>query len=177
MAQQMANAETETCPSCGAVTLVSPLQVTHRYLGSSPGCWATYGKLLAREYSDLHYMRVHALTVDAYAAQHPGEESPQTVSSINVHLASLMAFFDYGMEISRLAGLKQDLAKQKTRFEWPATPENLGKMTVLDVLASTNASEHAELIEAWARSVFDAWAPWHGRIRNILQAVVLDFSH
>ncbi len=60
----------ETCPGCGGSFDVSD-GPTHRYLGASPGCWAVYGEVLAKEYSDAAYYRVHRLTVDAYSAQHP----------------------------------------------------------------------------------------------------------
>lgn len=54
------------CMGCGGVfaEIQGP---THRYLESSPGCWAAYGEVLAREYSDPAYFQVHRLTVDAYA--------------------------------------------------------------------------------------------------------------
>jgi hypothetical protein len=44
----------------------------HRYMESSPGCWASYGEVLVREYTEPSYFGVHRLTVDAYAVQHPG---------------------------------------------------------------------------------------------------------
>jgi len=39
------------CPGCGGTfpLLGGPV---HRYMESSPGCWAAYGVVLAREYSD-----------------------------------------------------------------------------------------------------------------------------
>ena len=63
---------------------------THRYIGASAGCWALYGEVLAREYGDYAlYVPVHRLTVDAYAAQHPGEASRRAVQSVAVHLIRL----------------------------------------------------------------------------------------
>lgn len=80
---------TETkCFSCGA--LVKDIDgPVHRYMDSSPGCWATFGEVLAREYSAVNYGLNHRLTVDAYALQHPGKHSPQSIQSIAVHLVSL----------------------------------------------------------------------------------------
>jgi len=60
---------------------------THRYMESSPGCWAYFGEVLAREYSDLQYLKVHRLTVDAYAIQHPGQLSPQCIRSVACQIA------------------------------------------------------------------------------------------
>jgi hypothetical protein len=69
---------------------------THKYMGSSSGCWSCYGKVLEREYCNVVYFAVHALIIDAFALQHPGIENPQTISSVNVHLASLYSYFKLG---------------------------------------------------------------------------------
>lgn len=45
----------EKCDDCG-VTLPAVEGPTHAYLGASPACWALYGEVLAREYSDPAYM-------------------------------------------------------------------------------------------------------------------------
>ncbi len=75
-----AQAGLKPCVGCGALVLdiEGP---THRYLGVLPGCWALYGEVLKREYSDHREWLVHRLTVDAYAVQHQGESSPQTIQS------------------------------------------------------------------------------------------------
>ena len=78
--------ELEPCPGCGALAPRSD-GPAHRYLGASPGCWAIFGEVLAREYSDQRYWPVHHLTVDAYAIQHPGEPSTQTIQPASLRLA------------------------------------------------------------------------------------------
>ena len=69
----------KACFSCGAQVpdVEGP---THRYMLSSPGCWAVFGEVLAREYSNALYMKNHRLTVDAYAVQHPGKPSRQATA-------------------------------------------------------------------------------------------------
>ncbi len=64
--------EREPCFSCGALVPATD-GTTHDHMLSSPGCWAIYGEVLAREYERPAYMADHRLTVDAYAVQHPGE--------------------------------------------------------------------------------------------------------
>ena len=78
------------CIGCGALV---PQQdgPTHRYMESSPGCWAIYCEVLAQEYSDIAFATAHRLTVDAYAVQHPGTPSPQSIQSIGVHLAPALS--------------------------------------------------------------------------------------
>lgn len=39
------------CPGCGLMTAVQD-GPTHPYVVSSPGCWAIYGEVLAREYQN-----------------------------------------------------------------------------------------------------------------------------
>lgn len=57
----------------------------------SPGWWAVFGEVLAREYEDPACMANHRLTVDAYAVQHPGEPTPAAARSVLLHLVSLCA--------------------------------------------------------------------------------------
>ncbi|MEM9057108.1 MAG: DUF5946 family protein [Pseudomonadota bacterium] len=158
----------ERCPACGADTPVSQTGATHRYLLSSPGCWAAYGEVLAREYGEPGYWSVHALTVDAYAAQHPGVEAPQTVASINIHLASLLAHFERGVPKSELAALKWRLAQHKREFRWLPPPDDVGALTVADIVAVDSAERHVEAAVAWSRCAFDAWSAHHDAVRALL---------
>lgn len=68
----------ETCADCG-ISLAPVDTAAHAYLGASPSCWALYGEVLAREYCDPAYFRAHRMTVDAYAAQHPGRAERRAV--------------------------------------------------------------------------------------------------
>jgi Family of unknown function (DUF5946) len=52
------------CRGCG-VSLPDVKGPTHAYLHSSPACWALYGEVLAREYSNPARFVVHQLTVDS----------------------------------------------------------------------------------------------------------------
>ena len=65
---------------------------------SSPGCWAAFGEVLALEYSEASYARAHRLSVDAYAVQHPGRPSPQSVQSVALHLISLCLILEQGLD-------------------------------------------------------------------------------
>lgn len=68
----MKETETVSCIGCGAA-VPSTDGPTHAYIGASPGCWACYGQVLTKEYSDYRFAPVHRLTVDTYAVQHPGK--------------------------------------------------------------------------------------------------------
>ena len=139
---------------------------THRYIGASPGCWAVFGDVLAREYSDMRYAQAHRLTVDTYAAQHPGTPSPQSIQSVAIHLISLHLIFDRGYDHPRATKAIQQAAGRKAAYRWLEPPAFLGPITVLDVHGVEDAAEYAQRVEQWARSVWAAWAPHHATVRE-----------
>ncbi len=136
-----------------------------------------YGELLAREYQDLRYMRLHDLTVDAYALQHPGKRSDQTISSANIHLGSLYAYFEMRVPATRLGAVKKHMAQQKARFAWLNPPTNMTQLTVKDVLAAQGPEQHAEQVEAWASYVFQSWSTHHATTANYLNAAIAKSVH
>ncbi|NKB32852.1 MAG: hypothetical protein GKR91_07115 [Pseudomonadales bacterium] len=153
------------CPSCGAVTKGQDGPV-HRYLESSPGCWAAYGEVLAREYSNFAYARNHRLTVDAYALQHPGSPSPQTISSAAVHLASLCQILEHGLAFQSTTEFMQKFAQHKSSFDWLEPPTDMGTITVMNVLAAESGEDHLKQVEAWAEAIWAAWHQHHDQINN-----------
>ncbi|MEL7023540.1 MAG: DUF5946 family protein [Pseudomonadota bacterium] len=155
---------TETCPGCGVV-LEAVDGPVHRYMESTPSCWAIYGEILAREYSNATYMSVHRLTVDAYAAQHPGQPCPQSIQSVAVHLTSLFSVLELGLKHAAATQLLKRCADTMT-FVWLEPPEHLGATTVLDVVRATNAGQHSEIVKRWANDVWQAWSPHHAQIHN-----------
>ena len=152
------------CVGCGALFPESDGPV-HRYMDSSPGCWAAYGEVLAREYGDPEYGRVHRLTVDAYAAQHPGRASAQAVRSVAFHLVRLCLVLERGFDMRRAADAMKAVAARKDAYRWLAPPASLGEATVADVLRARNAGEHVAAVEAWARTVWLAWSCHHDTVR------------
>ena len=96
------------CPGCGA--LFPPFEgPTHRYVGASAGCWALLTWTVAIGGPDTTglvaqsripenpvHVPAHraappldALFGDAYGVQHHGEDSPQAIQSVAVHLLNL----------------------------------------------------------------------------------------
>jgi hypothetical protein len=153
------------CVGCGA--LVPDVDgPTHRYIGASPGCWALYGEILAREYDDAAYRAVHRLTVDAYAVQHPGVPSPQSIQSVAVHLISLYLVLERGRDPAYAARVMGRAANRQGILRWLDPPASLGALTVLDVHAAPDPIAHRRQVQRWARSVWDAWGPHHATVRH-----------
>ena len=155
------------CFGCGAI-VPDEVGPTHRYLGASSGCWRLYGKVLGREYEDYTgFAPVHRLTVDAYAAQHPGTSSPQSIGSVGVHLVRLHLQLERGLPHDRANDAMLDISSRlKKNFVWLDPPEQLGDVTVLDVLDARDPEEHMERVRGWGASVWEAWAPHHETVRR-----------
>ena len=153
------------CPGCGGLfeDIEGP---THRYLESSPGCWAAYGEVLAREYQDPEYFAVHKFTVDAYAVQHPGHPSPQTIQSVAGHLIRLCLMLERNISTER-ANNAIKAAVEKT-YIWLEPPASMGSLTVVEVHGAGNPDEHRRLVRAWAASAWAAWSAQHAIIRSWL---------
>ncbi len=155
------------CVGCGAVVPDVP-GPTHRYLGASPGCWWAYGEVLESEYAQYsRFAPVHRLTVDAYAAQHPGTPSPQAIGSVGVHLVRLHLQLERGLPHDRANAAMLDVSSRlKEDFVWLDPPASLGEVTVLDVLGAQDPDEHMGRVRGWAASVWEAWASHHETVRR-----------
>ena len=137
----------------------------HRYVESSPGCWAVYGEVLAREYGDAAYFLVHRLTVDAYATQHPGQPSPRSIQSVAIHLVSLCLTFEHHLPAELATAAMQAAAKGKAAFRWLEPPLVRGRITAADVHRAGSVKEHSQTVWTWAEDVWAAWSAHHGTIR------------
>ena len=157
------------CFSCGAAVpdMDGPV---HRYMASSPGCWALFGEVLAREYSDYAYARTHRRTVDAYAVQHPGQPSPQTTRSVAIHLVRLYLVLERGLPADLATRTMQKLAGHKSGYFWLEPPDHVGPVTVADIWAAPDADAHATLVQEWAASAWAVWETHHGQVRKWVEA-------
>jgi hypothetical protein len=159
---QSSNVISGVCPGC-AVTLPPIDGAVHRYMESSAACWAKFGELLAREYESRDYAPAHHLTVDAYAVQHPGKPSPQTIQSVAVHLISLHAMLELGVEHRIAQHIKK--CADRGRFTWLDPPQGPAEITILHPLAAPSADTHLIAVKDWATAAWRAWAPHHDQIR------------
>jgi Family of unknown function (DUF5946) len=143
----------------------------HPYMESTPGCWKAYGEILAREYSDIKYMRFHQVTVDSFACQHYGKPSPQNIQSVNLHLASLHLVFAKGKDLLYANQAIQKLAKFKTKFTWLAPPVSVGHINLMNIWKAKNAKDHTDQVYEWGKSTWRAWASHHKTIEKILTRI------
>lgn len=137
---------------------------------SSPACWAAFGEVLAREYSDQAYFQVHRLSVDAYAVQHPGKPSSQTIQSVAVHLVRLCLLLERGLPMERANDAMLKASAQEQKFVWLTPPASLGSVTVADVRDAEGVEAHMAAVRRWAQVAWEAWSPHHATVRSWIPA-------
>lgn len=163
----MADTADETCPGCG-LSLPRGHGFRHAYIGASPSCWARYGELLAREFQDPAYFSAHQVTVDAYAVQHPGRPERRAIQSVGLHLMTLALVIEDGAAPAAGPALHNRIIN-RPEFEWLTPPSMRGRLTVLDVLETTDPGSHEEAVYAWGADVWAAWASHHDTVRGWLR--------
>jgi hypothetical protein len=155
--------DAHACPGCGIGYPPSDGPV-HAYIGASPGCWALYGELLALEYGDARLMRWHRLTVDAYAAQHPGVAERRSAQSVHVHLVGLCLVLERDVDSSRAVRALQKVA-EAGRHDWLDPPPLATATGLAEAIAAADSESYGETVRRWAEAVWRAWEPHHERIR------------
>lgn len=160
----------EVCPDCKVALRPQPGPV-HPYFGASPSCWALYGEVLAREYSSPKLMKIHRLTVDAYAVQHPGTPEPRSIQSVWVHLAGLYLTVERDLSHDFARRVIGALAGNSGRLTWLQPPGDLGAITVAYVADAGDASAHEEAVRRWAQVAWAAWGPHHQTIAAVADQV------
>jgi hypothetical protein len=158
------------CIGCGAMVPDTD-GPTHRYMGSSPGCWEAFGVLLAMEYESAGYWRSHQLTVDAWAVQHPGVESPRTLQSVAVHLFGLYLQLEgEPMKSEKLAAARRWMVERYKAGElgriWKEPGAYMGELNVLHMFETSTPEEYARAAREWAQSAWDAYAEYHELVRS-----------
>lgn len=153
------------CLGCGLTVpeVGGPVPAGHV---TSPACYQLYGELLARDYSDSDYRRVHQMIVDAYAAQHAGGTGRREVQTVGLCLMTLCLFCEDGVDPAQGPALHRRMVARRPDFTWLEPPDQHHLMTVADVLTARTAVEHENLARRWACQVWRAWVKHHDTIRE-----------
>lgn len=155
------------CFGCGALVPDQHGPV-HKYMLSAPGCWATYGSVLAW-HAGLPSAdpAVSQHMVDAYAAQHAANDDRRNRQSVAVHLMSLCAALEHRVSGTRLP----QMIGSWTHRDYPQLVPRPGAypITIREVADVTGNSRPA-LIDDWAASTWAAWSAHHITVRTWLAA-------
>lgn len=141
------------CPGCKQI-YQSSKTIPHSCVNASGGCWDIYLQILAKEFSDPAWFKVHPLTVSAFFAQHPGK-TPKQTRLLCMHLATLYLVLDKNISCNDVPKLQSILAKSQALQL--AVPGFLGSITVQDVLSAQTFVEHEALVLEWSQQVWNAW--------------------
>lgn len=148
----------DVCESCGAAVE-----------GGRAGCLKLFEEVIAREFGDYRYGRVHRLTVDAYSLQHP-DEYMRSGKSFAAHLAGMCAALE-SEDVEEGQGVNRTVQKwlsTNPRIEKPDIPGRRGGLTVTHVHAAADADEHVSRVREWARDVWGALAEHHELARRLI---------
>jgi hypothetical protein len=165
--------ETEICPGCRAV-LPHNDGPTHRYIGASPACWALYSAL--NYDTPLAPTANNALIVDAYAAQHPGVPSDQSINSVAVHLITLYGILERGEPVEKALWMRQQAVSERNgpkrgRFHWLTPPDFRGSITIAEIVSQPTPEQRTALAVQYVMNIWQLWsqeylsvvADWYGK--------------
>ena len=151
----------EVCQGCKAS--LEPVDgPTHRYIGASPACWQIYTTLGAGGYAVVGGDRYGSLLVDAYAAQHPGVDSPQARQSVAVHLVTLWAILRAGADVEKAIDIRVravSVGKRTGGFEWLEPAPESYPLTVAGLISSDPID--AASIDLYVGGVLGSWMTNH----------------
>lgn len=169
----MTNEKCESlCPGCGGLFPHTD-GPTHPYIVASSACWKVYGDVLAKEFNNPEYFKVHRLTVDAYSVQHPGSPCVRSAQSVNVHLVALYLILERKLQAEFVTKLIGKLIKIKNhQFEWLEPPKNLGDIIVSYADQAVDAEDHHLRVQVWGRSALWAWEDHHKTIQKLSNLVL-----
>jgi len=109
---------------------------------------------------------IHQHLVDAYGAQHVR----QSASAIGAAfaLAGLYLAVERGFTGRQVQKMHMRMAQTSKRWPPFVPPEDVGPLTVGDVLAVEPGPRRDEKLMDWCASVWTAWSSEHGRVREMV---------
>ena len=150
------NTSDGVCEDCGAMVA-----------GGKAGCLKIFEEILAREFSDYRYGRIHRLTVDAYSLQHP-DRYMRSGKSFAAHLTGMYAALE-GEDALSTNRVVQKWLSTNPQIDKPAyLPGRRGDLTVTYIHGAADADEHIERVREWAREVWGAWSEHHDLAKRLI---------
>src|SRR5215210_7788729 len=128
------NTTNDVCDDCGAVVP-----------GGKAGCLKLFEEIIAREFGDYRYGRIHRLTVDAYSLQHPNAYM-RSGKSFAAHLTGIYAALEYedALIINQTV---QKWLSINPKIDKPARiPEQRGNLTITYIHSAVDADEYGKRV-------------------------------
>jgi len=151
----------DTCEDCGAVVA-----------DGKSGCLGLFEEILAREFSDYRYGKIHRLTVDTYSLQHP-DRYMRSGKSFAAHLTGMCAALEYENTFA-LNQVVQRWLSTNPQINKPARiPEHRGNLTITHIHSASDTDEHVKRVREWAQAVWPAWSLHHDLARQLISEAQL----
>lgn len=150
----------ERCDGCG-------LAIT----GATAGCQSLMDELLARDFTDATYFRVHRLLVDTYCLQHP-EQYCVSFKSFAAHLVHACWSLESGGTRAIPSEAIRRWVERHPQLAKPELPDFRGALTIADVAKASGPAEHGRAVDEWARSTWAAYSALQPLAREWLRAAL-----
>lgn len=155
-ASENRNTSSEVCEDCGALVAEG-----------RAGCLKLFEEILAREFSDYRYGKIHRLTVDAYSLQHP-DAYMRSGKSFAAHLTGIYAALE-SEDALAINQLVQKWLSTNPKIDKPTRlPEQRGNLTITFIHSAIDADEHSNRVRKWAQEVWDAWSEHHVLAKQLI---------
>lgn len=146
----------DVCEDCGTVVA-----------DGKAGCLRIFEEILAREFSDYRYGRIHRLTVDAYSLQHP-DRYMRSGKSFAAHLTGICAALEHENPLV-VNQVIQKWLSTNPKIEKPLhIPEERGRLTISYIHSAADADEYIRRVREWAQDVWSAWSEHHDLARELI---------
>ena len=109
---------------------------------------------------------IHQHLVDAYGAQHI-RQSRSTIGAAFA-LAGLYLAVERGFTGRQVQQAHIRMARASARWPRFDPPQDVGPLTVADVVAVGQGPRRDEKLMAWCASVWNAWSAEHDRVREMV---------
>ena len=109
--------------------------------------------------------------VDAYCLQHPDEYCVSS-KSLAAHLMGVCWSLEFGGTRATPNESIRKWVEQHPSLEKPQVPTQRGALTIVAVASSGDVEAYALAVDAWARSVWDAYGSLHSAARGWVNAAL-----
>ena len=158
------NKSGDVCEDCGAVVAEG-----------KAGCQRIFEEILAREFGDYRYGRIHRLTVDTYSLQHP-DEYMRSGKSFAAHLTGVYAALEGEDALSVNQAVQRWLSTNPLIEKPGHLPERRGGLTIAYAYSAADADEHTKRVREWAQDVWRAWAEHHDLARRLVGEATIQIN-
>ncbi len=153
------------CPGCGA-ELDSEIDRLDEKLNASEACRELFNTLTYYTLAQRDSYFIHQLAVDAYAAQHYGNQVKPI--GITFALVGLYLVCERGYTGRQVQRVHMALAKKSKTWPQFSAPTKKAGLTVKDVVQVPDA-EKQEGLKKWHASVWDIWKSEELTVARLLE--------